>query len=312
MTSSPTFLRFTPAMFVILWSSGWIAAGVAMHYAEPLTFLSVRFALAAGILGVACVAMGVEWPRSGAEIGHALMAGVLLHGLYLTGVWGAVMNGLPVAISGLIAALQPILTALLAPWLLGETITRRQWAGVAVGFVGMATVLQPALAQVPAEKLQSLLIPLAVNLIGIVSVTFGTFYQKRFVASGDLRAITVLQNVGALAVTIPLALLFETLRLEWNVQTALTMAWSVFGMSFGAVALLLLLIRHGAVSRAAALIYLMPPMVAVQAMLFLGESLTIVQMAGIAVTAAGVALVVKTPSPDDAQHQGKRTGDAGA
>jgi drug/metabolite transporter (DMT)-like permease len=293
MTASPTFLRLTPAIFVILWSSGWIAAGMAMLYAEPLTFLSVRFALAAGILGAACLAMGVEWPKTGAEIGHSLIAGVLLHGLYLTGVWGAVMNGLPVAISGLIAALQPILTALLAPWLLGETITRRQWLGIAIGFIGMAMVLQPALFQVPIEQLRGLLVPLAVNLVGIVAVTLGTFYQKRFVATGDLRAVTVVQNIGALAVTLPLALMLETLRLEWNVQTALTMAWSVFGMSFGAVALLLLLIRHGAVSRAAALIYLMPPMVALQAMLFLGETLTVVQMAGIAVTAAGVALVVK-------------------
>jgi drug/metabolite transporter (DMT)-like permease len=293
MTASPAFLRLTPAMFVVLWSSGWIAAGMAMLYAEPLTFLSVRFALAAGILGAVCLAIGVEWPRTGAEIGHSLMSGVLLHGLYLTGVWGAVMHGLPVAISGLIAALQPILTALLAPWLVGETITRRQWLGIAIGFIGMAMVLQPALSLVPVDQLRGLLVPLAVNLVGIVAVTLGTFYQKRFVAKGDLRAVTVVQNIGALALTLPLALVLESLRLEWNVQTVLTMAWSVFGMSFGAVALLLLLIRHGAVSRAAALIYLMPPMVALQAMLFLGETLTAVQMAGIAVTAAGVALVVR-------------------
>lgn len=293
MPNTPKYLRFVPAIFVLLWSTGWLAARAAMPYSEPLTFLSARYALAAVVLAIICSAMQVEWPRSWKAIGHALMSGVFLHAMYFAGVWWSVMHGLPVAISGLITALQPILTALLAPVLVGETITRRQWAGVLLGLAGIAMVLSPALAAIPPGKLETILVPLAVNVMGMIGATLGTFYQKRFVTTGDLRVVTALQNVGALLATLPFAMATETMRIEWNLQIVLTMAWVVLGMSIGAVFLLLLLIRHGAVSRAAALIYLMPPMVALQAMLLLGETLSPLQMVGMCVTACGVALAVR-------------------
>ncbi len=286
-------LRFAPVIFVVLWSTGWLAARAAMPYSEPLTFLTLRYVLAALVLAAICSAMSVEWPRERRAIGHALASGVLLHAMYFAGVWWSVMHGLPVAISGVVSALQPILTALLAPYLVNEKITRLQWAGVLLGFAGVAMVLSPALAQLPPEKLSSVLLPLGVNVAGMIGVTLGTFYQKRFVTGGDLRAVTALQNVGAAMATLPFAFATESMRIVWNLQTILTMAWVVLGMSIGAVGLLVMLIRHGAVSRAAALIYLMPPIVALQAVFILDESLTVVQMIGMAITAAGVALVVK-------------------
>ncbi len=286
-------LRFAPAIFVVLWSTGWLAARAAMPYSEPLTFLTLRYVLAALVLAAICSAMSVEWPRERKAIGHALVSGVFLHAMYFAGVWWSVMHGLPVAISGVVSALQPILTALLAPYLVNEKITRSQWAGVLLGFAGVAMVLSPALAQLPPDKLSGVLLPLGVNVAGMIGVTLGTFYQKRFVTGGDLRAVTALQNVGAACATLPFAFATETMRIVWNLQTILTMAWVVLGMSIGAVGLLVMLIRHGAVSRAAALIYLMPPMVALQAVFILDETLTAVQMLGMAITAAGVALVVK-------------------
>ena len=286
-------LRIAPALFVLLWSSGWLTAKAAMPYAEPLTFLAGRYGLAALILVVACAVQRVEGPRTRAELGHALVSGVFLYAMYFGGVWWSVMHGLPVAISGLITALQPLLTAMLAPSLLGEAITRRQMLGVVLGFAGIVMVLSPALAQIPPEKFGDMLVPLAVNVVGTLGVTFGTFYQKRFVTSGDLRAVTALQNVGALAVTLPLAMATETMHITWNVQTVATMAWVVIAMSIGAVVLLMLLIRHGAVSRAATLIYLIPPIVAVQAVLLFDETLTPIQMIGMGVTALGVALAVR-------------------
>ena len=286
-------LRFAPAIFVVLWSTGWLAARAAMPYSEPLTFLTLRYVLAAVVLAAICSAMSVEWPRERKAIGHALISGVFLHAMYFAGVWWSVMHGLPVAISGVVSALQPILTALLAPYLVNEKITRSQWAGVLLGFIGVAMVLSPALAQLPPDKLSSVLLPLAVNVAGMVGVTLGTFYQKRFVTGGDLRAVTALQNVGAAFATLPFAFATETMRIVWNFQTVLTMAWVVLGMSIGAVGLLVMLIRQGAVSRAAALIYLMPPMVALQAVFILDETLTTLQMLGMAITAAGVALVVR-------------------
>lgn len=286
-------LRYAPAIFVVLWSTGWIAPKYAMPHAEPFTFLTLRFVIAAVLLAAICSVMSVSWPKDPKEIGHALVAGVLINAIYLIGVWWSIMNGLPVSISGVISALQPILTALLAPYLVDERITRNQWIGVALGFVGVAMVLSPALAQLPAGQLSTMMWPLAVNVIGMVGVTLGTFYQKRFVAGGDLRAVTALQCVGAALFLFPLALMLETMRIEWNMQVILTMAWVVLGMSIGAVGLLLLLIREGAVSKAAALIYLMPPLVALQAAVLFGERLSVVQLIGMAITATGVALVVK-------------------
>lgn len=287
------FLRLAPAIFVLLWSTGWLAARAAMPYAEPLTFLTLRYVLAALVLAAICAAMSVEWPKDRRLIGHAIASGVPLHAMYFAGVWWSVMHGLPVAISGLISALQPILTALLAPYLVNERISRTQWTGVAMGFIGIAMVLSPALAALPPDKLGSVLVPLAVNVLGMVGATLGTFYSKRFVTGGDLRAITVLQNASAAAVTLPVAFATETMHVTWNLQVVLTLAWTVFGMSIGAVGLLLLLIREGAVSRAAALIYLMPPLVALQAVLILGETLTPLQMLGMLITALGVALAVR-------------------
>ena len=124
----------------------------------------------------------------------------------------------------------------------------------------------------------------------MVSVTLGTFYQKRFIHSGDLRTVTFLQYVAAAAATLLAAYLLEPMRLEWNTTTVLVMAWSVFGISIGAIALLLLLIRRGEVSRAAQLIYLVPPVAALQAAVLFGERLNLLQLSGMALTVLGVAL----------------------
>jgi drug/metabolite transporter (DMT)-like permease len=291
--NEPWLIRIAPVLFVLLWSTGWLVAKVAMPYAEPLTLLVVRYAMAASILAAACVAMGVTWPRSRSAIGHAMASGVLLHALYFAGVWWAVWHGLPVAISGLITALQPLLTALLAPWLLGEKITRGQWAGVILGSLGIALVLAPALSAIPAGKLSEVLLPLAVNITGMIGATLGTFYQKRFITQSDVRAVTVLQNIGAIIVTLPFAYATETMQVTWSWPLIVALVWVVLANSIAAIALLATMIRHGAVSRAASLIFLMPPMVAAQAVLMFGETLSPVQMIGMAVTAAGVALAVR-------------------
>lgn len=290
-TRDSLLVRLSPPTFVLIWSTGWIVAGLAAPYADPLTFLSARYVIAALLVGAFAFLAKASWPASRAETGHALVSGVLLHGIYLGGVWWAVAQGVPAGISALIAALQPILTALLAPTLVGERIGPRQWLGVALGFAGIALVLAPKLTGLDPAALASIGIPLAVNALAMVSVTLGTFYQKRFIASGDLRSVACLQYLGAIVFTLPLALAFENLRIEWNGVMVATMAWSVLAISIGAIGLLLLLIRRGAVSKAAALIYLVPPTAAIMAYLFFGETLTLVQVVGMAVTAGGVYLV---------------------
>ena len=286
-------LRIAPAIFVLLWSTGWISARAAAPYADPFTFLLVRFVLAGLVLLAIIVASRAPWPTTRHAWAHSLVAGALINTFYLAAVWWAIAQGLPAGISAVVAALQPILTAMLAPALLGERISARQWLGIAVGFAGIILVLAPRLAALSSVSLDGLGGILAINALGMLSVTLGVFYQKRFVPSGDLRTMTFIQYLGATATVLPLALLFEPMRFEINLVSMATLAWSVLAISIGAVALFLALIREGAVSRAAALIYLVPPATALQAWLLFDESLSPIQWLGIAVTVGGVALAVR-------------------
>ena len=176
--------RLAPVVFVLLWSTGWTTARFATDHADPLTFLALRHGLTALALAALATAIGAPWPRSRAEALHGLACGVLLNAIYLGGVWWAIGQGVPAGISGLIAALQPLLTAVLAPWLVAETLGRRQWLGIALGFAGIALVLWPKLAAVEAAALAVVVLPLAVNAGGMLSATLGTFYQKRFLPTG--------------------------------------------------------------------------------------------------------------------------------
>lgn len=287
------FLRVAPLTFVLFWSSGFIVAKYAAPVADPFSFLVARCGTTAVILASIAVASRAPWPASAREAGHNMMAGVLLHGGYLGGVWWAVAQGLPAGISGLISAVQPLLTALLAAPLLGERVARRQWLGIVAGFAGIVLVLAPRLSAVDMAVLGTVALPMIVNFGATVSLTLGTFYQKRFVAGADLRTGTCLQFVGALAVVAPIALATETLRLDLTVTLLATLAWSVLVNSMASIALLLLMIRHGELSRVATLIYLVPPLTAVEAFILFGESLNAVQVVGMAVTAMGVWLATR-------------------
>ncbi len=286
-------VRAAPVLFVLLWSTGWVTARFAVDHADPLTFLAVRHALTALALAAIAVALRAPWPRGPRAVAHALACGVLLNALYLGGVWWAIGQGVPAGVSGLISAVQPLLTALLAPWLMAETIRTRQWLGIACGTLGIGLVLQPKLADVDAEGLAAVALPLAVNVLGMVAATLGTFYQKRFIPTGHPMTTQTLQFAAALAVTLPVAWLVEPMRFMLDGPTIAAMTWAVLVTSIGANTLLLVLLRRGAVSRTAALLYLMPPMVALQAWIGFGETLTPMQLAGMAITVLGVALVTR-------------------
>ncbi|MGL4438956.1 MAG: DMT family transporter [Bosea sp. (in: a-proteobacteria)] len=283
-------VRFMPVLFVLIWSTGWLSAGYSAPYADALTFLSLRFACAALLLGLLSVMLGAEWPKDWRGWLHALVAGILLHGIYLGGVWWAVRHGLPAGISALIAALQPIMTAALSLWLVRERVSPVRWAGIAVGFVGIALVLAPKLIGIAPGTLMLVLVPILINIGGMVAVTAGSFYQKRFQQSGDLRTMTTVQYLGAIMVTLPLAYALEPMVIVWNMTMVLVLAWSVIGLSLGGIGLYLLLIRRGEVSRAATLIYLVPPAAAVETYFLLGERLSSIQIVGMAVTVIGVIL----------------------
>ncbi|EJZ19828.1 DMT family transporter [Rhizobium sp. Pop5] len=282
--------RFAPAVFVFLWSTGWVVAKYAALHSEPFTFLSIRYGLSALAFLALCLVMRAQWPKSRATWLRAIYSGFFLHGFYLGGLWWAIANGVPAGISGIIAALQPLLTAMAAPFLVGERLQQTQKLGLGLGFVGIAIAISPKLFGPATADLSHAALPLAINLMAMGSVTYGTLYQKKHLQSGDLRTIATLQYVGALILTLPLSLIFEHQHFDGSAQAFGALVWSVFGLSMGGVGLLLYLIRRGQVSRAASLIYLMPPTVALEAFLAFGEPLTLPLILGTVIVVTGVYL----------------------
>lgn len=276
--------RLAPPLFVLIWATGFIVARFVAPHAEPLTFLLVRYVLAIAVLAALVTAAGVAWPRDSRTWRNSLVAGVLLHGFYLGGVFWAVKNGLPAGIAALVVGLQPLMTGLLAVPLLGERVSPRRWLGIGLGFIGAVLVILP--------KLGTGAPPLAVGvaLFAMLSITLGTIWQKRTAGALDMRVNALIQYVGAALVTAPGVLLTESFRMDMSWPLLAGLAWAVLGLSIGAIGLLLYLIRHGAVTGVATLLYLVPPVAAIMAFLLFGETLSPIQIAGMACAAIGVAV----------------------
>ncbi len=284
---SYVWTALAPLVFVVLWSSAFIAGKAGLPYAEPLTFLSVRFAIVTVAMLIAALLARATWPK-GAMIAHLAVVGLLMHGLQLGGVFSALKIGLPAGLAALIAGLQPILIAAVAGPFLGERVSLRQWTGFVLGFGGAALVLSEryGLSAGPA----SLLAP-ALAVFGLIGGAAGTLYQKRYCAHANLWTGAVIQYTAA---TVPLALLatrFETMDVVWSGQFVAALAWLVLALSVGAISLLYLLIRRGAVSKLASYFFLVTPTTALMAWAMFGEHLGPVALTGMAVTAIGVVLV---------------------
>ena len=286
MLSPSTLARLAPPLFVFLWATGFIAARLVIPYADPLTFLVLRYVLAASLLGLIALAARAPWPAAARGWRDGMVAGMLIHGGYLGAVFWAIKHGLPAGISALIAGLQPLVTGMLVGPLIGERVSARRWLGIAVGFLGSALVIAPKLGAAGGFSA----LPVAVCFLGTVSITLGTIWQKRTAAAVDLRTNAVAQFVGAALATLPVALILENGRLEPAPELFIGLTWSVVALSIGAIGLLLVLIRRGAVAGVAALLYLVPPVAALMAYVLFGEALSPVQILGMLVAAAGVAI----------------------
>lgn len=284
------WVRAMPGIFVFLWATGYIGARAAAPGSEPLTFLFVRFAFAGAILFAAALAGQAVWPRDRKVVFSSLMAGALIHGGYLGGVFWAIYHGMPAGVAALIVAMQPLLTGLLAGPLLGETVSRVHWLGLAIGLLGLALVLGPKL-----EFSDTGVTPVTVGmtLFAVVSIVLGSIWQKARAAHVDLRAGTSIQYLGAAVVVGFGALATEDLRIDWTAEVIFALAWLVLGLSIGAVLLYMALIRRGAVAKLATLFYLVPPVTALTAWLLFGETLSAVQLAGMAITVGGVAVATR-------------------
>ncbi|MFC3075368.1 DMT family transporter [Shinella pollutisoli] len=287
--------RLAPAIFVLLWSTGWVVAKFGAIVSEPLTFLVIRYVAAAVLFAGLCLSARAPWPRDMRTIVHAVVSGAFLHGAYLGAVWWAIGEGVPAALSSIIAALQPLMTALAAPFFIGERLSGAQKAGICLGFLGVMIAVLPKLFGGGPEAVP--VFAVLVNVLGMAAVTYGTIYQKQHLHTGDIRAIATLQYGGALIVTLPFALALETFHVDWGIGFLALLAWSVLGISMGAILLLLYLIRRGQVSRAASLIYLVPPIAALQAAAIFGEALTLPMILGTVIVVIGVYLTNRKGQP---------------
>jgi drug/metabolite transporter (DMT)-like permease len=282
------FTAVFPAVFVILWSSGFIGAKLGLPYAEPATFLLLRFVVVLAILLPLCWFSRARWPAPKGAV-HLATAGVLMQAGYLGGVFASIAHGMPAAVSALVTGLQPIGTALLGGWLLRERVSPKQWVGLTLGLAGVVAVVADRIvvAQLSAPAV-------LLSVLALASITLGTVWQKRHGAGVDLRTGAAIQFLAAAAVMAPFAFFFETLEVRWTGEFVFALAWLVLVLSLGAIFLLLYLIRHGAASRVASLFYLVPPATALMAWALFGETYSLAAAAGMGLAMLAVWLVTKS------------------
>jgi drug/metabolite transporter (DMT)-like permease len=273
-----------PALFVVLWSSGFIGAKFGLPYIEPLTFLAVRMAFVVLILGAIALIVRARLlsPR---EIGHSAVAGSFVHVLYLGGVFVAISQGVPAGISALIPGLQPVVTSTIANRFMGETVTRRQWLGLALGLVGVALVLHDRSVSGSGTWLGW-----TASFLSLIGIALGTLYQKRFCGAIDWRTGNLVQYVTACVLFSLGAFAFETRLIQWTAELVFAISYLVLVLSLGAVGLMYWLIRRSAATGFASLFYLVPAVTALMAYALFGEKLDAVSLAGMGICAVGVVL----------------------
>jgi len=278
--------RAAPAVFVVLWSSGFIGTKYALAGAEPLTFLTIRM-LYVSVLMIGIIAvLRPAWPR-GADIGHSIVAGLLVHGFYLGGTSVAIYLAVPAGLSALVPGLQPILVSTLASRWLGERVTWLQWAGLVLGLSGVMLVLhtRPMSGEVGWGWFAT--------GVALVSITLGTLYQKRFCSKIDWRTGNFIQFMASAVLYAIGAFLFETREIVWNKEFILGVSWLVVALSIGSISVLYWLIRRSAATQVASLFYLVPATTALMAYVLFDERLDHLGIVGMAICAAGVFLVNK-------------------
>lgn len=283
-----------PALFVVLWASGFVVARLTAGHVEPVSFLAFRFPLAA-LCTLALVLVFRQKPITLRDKLHAATVGFFLHALYLACIYWAVTHGLPGGVSALLGGLQPLMTAFIAVPMLHERVDTKHWFGLLVGMAGVAMVLAPKFSTTTMDGITSVTVGIA--FMGIASATFGTVYQKRFAARIPLLTSMFWQYVGASVAVVLLAALTENFGFDGSLQAWSGLAWAVIISSVCNILILMYLIREGAVAKVSALIFLVPGVAALITYMMFGETLSLMQIAGMAVTAAAVMIVnIKTRS----------------
>jgi drug/metabolite transporter (DMT)-like permease len=279
--------RIYPLLFVFLWSTGFIGAKYGLPHAQPLTFLAIRYAAVIALMTLIALATKAPWPKTKEQWFHIAVSGLLVHAIYLGGVFSAIAKGFPAGLASLVVGLQPLLTAFIAGWFLKETIILRQWIGLVLGLVGIGLVL--------SGRINSgfTLDGIELTLLALLGITVGTLYQKKFCSGLDWRTGAVVQFIPAAIATISVASFTENFRVEFTSSFVFALAWLVLVLSIGAISLLNYLIRHGTSVNVASLFYLVPASTVVIAWLLFGETLSVMAIIGMVLTIAGVYLARK-------------------
>ena len=286
-------LAAMPIVFVLLWSTGFIGAKFGLPYAEPFTFLFIRFVLTLLVLIPLIHLMGVSWPTSPRLWAHIGVSGLLVHGTYLGGVFYGIYLGMPAGLAALLVGLQPLLTAACAGPLLGERLSIRQWMGLLLGLLGISLVLGSKL-ELGSSLFDGFGFGALLSVIAaLLGISLGTLYQKRYCTSMPLLSGAVIQYMAAGVLLGIGALIFETREVQWSTTFILTLGWLVLILSIAAILLLMALIKKGEASRVASLFYLVPPVTALQAWWLFEERLPLLGLIGMAVAIAGVVLAVR-------------------
>jgi drug/metabolite transporter (DMT)-like permease len=278
-----------PALFVLLWSTGFIGARYGLSYIEPLAFLAVRIAFAVLIMAAIAIIGKAQWPDR-SEVGHSIVAGSLVHGLCLGGAFTAISQGVPAGITALILGLQPIVTSTFANRFMGEKVTLVQWAGLGLGLIGVLLVLHDR-----SIVLAGSVLGWVASFLSLIGITLGTLYQKRYCGSIDWRAGNLIQYVGAGVLFALGAFAFETREIHWTGELIFAMAWLVLVLSVAAVGLMYWLIRRSAATGFASLFYLVPAVTAIFAFILFGERLDALSVLGMVSVPAACCWPIRAP-----------------
>lgn len=272
--------------FVSVWGSGFLATKIGLQHAAPFTFLTLRFAF--GILCLAAIVLIVKprWPADRRELGHIIVAGLLMHAVHLGGSHYTQYLGMSAGITAVLLSIQPLLTAVIAGRWMSERLSTRQWLGIAVGLAGVTLIVWHKI-----DVREATLGALVAVCISLAGVTAGTLYQRTYCPAVDLRAAALLQFVATIVVLAPLAWLVEGAVVRWSWSLAAAIVFLVIGASILAVNALHVLMRRGQATRVTSLIYLTPIFAVALELAMFGVVPTALSLAGIVITCAGVAMV---------------------
>ena len=274
-------------LFVLIWSTGFVVARAVAPHAAPEMVLALRLVLTTLLLSGAAAVAGQKWPR-GQRLRQHLAAGAMLHGLYLTISWWAISHGMPAGIMSLLGATQPLMVAVASVALLGERLPARAWTGLAIAITGVTCVLLPAIEHSGGGGVPVL--PAVLGVCGIIAMTGGTLIQRGAIGGDPILMSGAAQNLGGAIIAIAATLIVNEWRWDNHPVLWLSLGWSVFGLSIGALSLLVWLVRHQGPTRMSMLLLLVPPLAAIEAWALFGERLGPMQIVGFALALGGVLL----------------------